>query len=163
MKRIQLVFLALFCAFSVAQAQRVCGSTEHLQNQLQNNPALQLHMEAIEKFTEQYIANNPSQAGERAVITIPVVWHVVWNVNTPSQNISDAQIASQMTVLNESVPTEPIEMRWPDRWASRSEYWRSALQGRHPDRHLPERCSLHSLICPSRTWRRSARRFASRA
>jgi hypothetical protein len=35
------------------------------------------------------------------ILTIPIVVHVVYNVNHPEQNISDAQILSQIPVLNE--------------------------------------------------------------
>jgi Pregnancy-associated plasma protein-A len=38
------------------------------------------------------------QVGERAVVVIPVVVHVVWNMDV--ENISDAQIESQIEVLN---------------------------------------------------------------
>lgn len=40
-------------------------------------------------------------ATPRPVITIPVVVHVVYNVDSAQQNISDAQIFSQMDILNE--------------------------------------------------------------
>ena len=53
-------------------------------------------VENIRLHTEQFIQNGG--ANERTVVTIPVVVHVVYYNST--QNISDAQIASQMTVLN---------------------------------------------------------------
>ena len=50
----------------------------------------------IEQKTQDFIRGNQNQL--RAVITIPVVVHVIYNTTT--QNISDAQIQSQITVLN---------------------------------------------------------------
>lgn len=75
--------------------QRTCGTPE-LVTKLLANPAYKAERDAIENFTANYIANNPKSTN--AVITIPVVVHVVYN--TTAENISDAQINSQMGVLN---------------------------------------------------------------
>jgi Pregnancy-associated plasma protein-A/Secretion system C-terminal sorting domain/Fibronectin type III domain len=53
-------------------------------------------MENIRLQTEQFILNGGAQ--ERTVVTIPVVVHVVYF--NSAQNISDAQIATQIAVLN---------------------------------------------------------------
>ncbi len=45
-----------------------------------------------------------NEVGERAVVVIPVVVHVVWN--TDAENISDEQIESQMEVLNQDYNAE---------------------------------------------------------
>lgn len=90
-----LPFLILI-AFNQTNAQSRCSSTEYLQWQLQQDPTLQQSMQAVEQHTQQY-ATQPAH-GQRAVITIPVVVHVVYNTST--QNISDAQIQSQITQLN---------------------------------------------------------------
>jgi Pregnancy-associated plasma protein-A/Secretion system C-terminal sorting domain/Fibronectin type III domain len=76
-------------------AQRNCAAEQILQQQLINNPALQEQLQRIEQHTHDHVQ---SGVQERVVITIPVVVNVVWN--TASENISDAQIQSQMTVLN---------------------------------------------------------------
>lgn len=86
----------IFIALTQANAQSRCSSNEYLQSQLQQDPTLQQRMQAIEQHTQQY-ATQPT-AGQRAVITIPVVVHVVYN--TTAQNVSDAQIQSQITQLN---------------------------------------------------------------
>jgi hypothetical protein len=54
-------------------------------------------MEEIERHTEDF-NNTPQGIRERVQVTIPVVVNVVWN--TASENISDAQIQSQIAVLN---------------------------------------------------------------
>jgi hypothetical protein len=75
---------------------RNCGAMEVLAQQMQENPNLRISMDAIEQHTNHFIQNNGAQ--DRAVITIPVVVHVVYN--TAAQNVSDAQIQSQLDVLN---------------------------------------------------------------
>ncbi|MDB5253838.1 MAG: C-terminal target protein [Flaviaesturariibacter sp.] len=98
MKRNLLVLAMLLLAF-FANAQRRCASFEHLQQQIARNPALAGQMENIERFT-QVNALSSSAAAMRGtpVYNIPVVVHVLWN--TSAQNISDAQIQSQIDVLN---------------------------------------------------------------
>ncbi len=71
-----------------------------LDRQVKENPIIQKNMEDIERQTEEYLRKYPNGNGQRAVITIPVVVHVVWNASVPAQNISDAQIQSQIDVLN---------------------------------------------------------------
>lgn len=71
---------------------------ENLQLLLQQDEQLAERMEQIEQFTEQWVAAHPQGSGARAVYTIPVVVHVVYNTTT--ENISDAQVQSQIAVLN---------------------------------------------------------------
>lgn len=96
MKKLYISALALFMGVATSlNAQRQCGTMEHLEHQINSNPELVHQMEAVEEHTRQFEQNNN---GERVVVTIPVVFHVVYRNST--QNISDAQIASQLTVLN---------------------------------------------------------------
>lgn len=81
-----------------ASAQRVCASHEVLEQQLLQNPLLREKMEQIEQQTEEFI-NTPQGVRERVQVTIPVVVNVVYN--TTAENISDAQIQSQIDVLNQ--------------------------------------------------------------
>ena len=85
-------------AQNIAQTVRQCGSSELLQMQIARNPTLAAKMEAQENRIQAY-TSNPSLSVRSAEITIPVVVHVVYN--TDRQNISDAQIQSQITVLNQ--------------------------------------------------------------
>jgi hypothetical protein len=77
---------------------RNCGTMEYLEMQKANDPNLAERMERMEEFTQQWIESGGSSFKTSSVITIPVVVHVVYN--TSSQNISDAQIQSQIDVLN---------------------------------------------------------------
>jgi hypothetical protein len=83
----------LLCAWNTS-AQRTCAAEEVLQQQLLNNPALRQEIERIEEHTRKFA----QISHDRAVITIPVVVHVVWY--NSAQNISDAEIQSQIDVLN---------------------------------------------------------------
>lgn len=101
MKFKNITFLALlvsvlFSSFAVAQ-ERNCGSMEYLEYQKDLDPKRAEKLQRIDAFTNRVLANQ-SRAVE-GVITIPTVVHVIYN--TAAQNISDAQIASQMQVLND--------------------------------------------------------------
>jgi hypothetical protein len=95
MKRIITVALGLL-AFSGVQAQRNCAVNSHQHAIESAYPETKANRAAIENHTNAFIANGAKS--DRAVVTIPVVVHVLYN--TAAQNISDAQIASQLAVLN---------------------------------------------------------------
>jgi hypothetical protein len=88
-----------------------CYTMKVLNQQLKDNPSLEKRMYEIEKHTRTLIANkgaaNKGKPGGGdttppipyvGTITIPVYVHVIYA--TLSQNISDSQINSQITVLN---------------------------------------------------------------
>jgi hypothetical protein len=80
--------------------QRQCASYDVLQEQLNADPTLKTRMEAIEAFTKR-IAEDP-QSGRlllSGIIEIPVVFNVLYKTN--AQNVSLAQLQSQIDVLNE--------------------------------------------------------------
>ena len=79
--------------------RRACGSMEALQAQLAADPALAQRMAAIEAQTKQVLANPALHRTTTGTVIIPVVVHVLYN--TAAQNISDAQVQSQIAVLNE--------------------------------------------------------------
>lgn len=96
MQRI-LLFTILMVAFTFSLfAQRNCSAMDVLEVQIQQDPQRLERMEAIESFTQEF-ARRP--ATSRATITIPVVVNVLYNGS--AENISDAQIQSQIDVLNE--------------------------------------------------------------
>lgn len=81
---------------------RQCATMEVLHAQLAADPAQAQRMEAIENQTKRFLASGGAKTSftsTGAVITIPVVVHVLYN--TAVQNISDAQVQSQIAVLNE--------------------------------------------------------------
>lgn len=95
--------------FTFSQSQRSCSTMDLLEIQLQENPALESRMQEIQEFTQRYIqTHNPD--GQRAAIDIPVVVHVVYR--TSSENVSLAQIQSQLAVLNADFGTKGLS--WPE-------------------------------------------------
>lgn len=95
MKTLLISCSILFSSF--IYAQRNCGTMDVYASELQNNPGLASKRENIEGQIRQWIATQSNSS--RSVITIPVVVHVIYN--TSEQNISDAQVQSQIDVLNE--------------------------------------------------------------
>lgn len=85
---------------STPVSQRNCSSYEVLQDQLKADPGLAQRMSEIEEFTNRVLAN-PAQYRLLAdgTIEIPVVFNVLWR--TAAQNVSQAQLQSQIDVLNE--------------------------------------------------------------
>jgi len=71
---------------------------ENHERLIQENPSYLNNLNQIEQFTQHVISNGTVDA-QKAVITIPVVVHVLYN--TTAQNISDAQIQSQINILNQ--------------------------------------------------------------
>ena len=82
----------------LGNAQRNCGTMENHQQLLQQDPAMQSRMNQIEAQTRDYDRQHRHDKVTGIVYTIPVVVHVVYNGST--QNISDAQVQSQLDVLN---------------------------------------------------------------
>ncbi|MBD2714196.1 T9SS type A sorting domain-containing protein [Microvirga sp. STR05] len=82
-----------------AVAQRQCASMDVLERQLATDPNMAQRLQSIESQTRQFEANPTAQRGTALLGTIPVVVHVLYS--NANENISDAQIASQIAVLNE--------------------------------------------------------------
>ena len=95
MKKIYLILAVLLASVGLSNAQRACGTMEHHAMMIAQDPSFQNNLENIEEHTRQTIQNN----GARIVVTIPVVFHVVYN--TTAQNISDALINAQLSQLNQ--------------------------------------------------------------
>ena len=74
-----------------------CGSNEAIRQQVINDPAYGKKVEEVLKNKGNYSREN--KRGGPTSITIPVVVHVLYN--SAGQNISDAQVQSQIDVLNE--------------------------------------------------------------
>jgi len=80
-----------------ATARRHCASQEVLEEQLAADPTLAIRMNKIEAFTQKNVSN-PNFKLVNGKIVIPVVVNVLYR--TATENISDAQIQSQIDVLN---------------------------------------------------------------
>jgi PKD repeat protein len=73
-----------------------CGTMDIYNKIIKENPDFKRRQQEIEIFTKNYIKN--LKPGLRTVVKVPVVVHVVYK--TPEQNISNAEIQSQIDVLN---------------------------------------------------------------
>lgn len=86
--------ILLFFTLNLAAQQR-CSSDEFLLRYLESHPEEMQKIQDARKAAINSAVNKEAQA----VIDVPIVVHVVYN--TSRQNISDAQIFSQLKVLNE--------------------------------------------------------------
>ncbi|WP_269684440.1 zinc metalloprotease [Flavobacterium lacustre] len=109
MKKIILSTLAVMLLFSCqneetqatdlvtnAITQRSCASQEVLEAQLKADPTLAIRMNQIEAFTQKSMTNGRLVNGK---VEIPVIVNVLYR--TAAENISDAQIQTQIDVLNQ--------------------------------------------------------------
>ena len=81
-----------------AEGLRQCASPEVLDRQLREDPSLAARMNDIENFTARFQQDPSLNRLVNGVIEIPVVVNVLYR--TSAQNISTAQINSQITILN---------------------------------------------------------------
>lgn len=106
MKKICLSLAAMLMLFSCQEDEKTtnsearvskksCASHEVFERQLKENPELAIKMNQIEAFTENAMMNGRLVNGK---IEIPVVFNVLYR--TAAENISDAQLQSQLDVLN---------------------------------------------------------------
>jgi hypothetical protein len=130
-----LAMLSLASTLSFAQTQHRCGTLEHNEYLKQNRPgyakALEKSQSTIEQWLQTHQQFNPKS---NTIDTIPVVVHVVYANAT--QNISDAQVKSQIRILNEDFGRlNPDSSNTPAVWqplAGRLPY-RFVLARRKPD------------------------------
>ena len=104
MRKTLLALIAIIFSF-IANSQNAdrCGSNEAIKQQMIADPIYAKKVEALLKNKGNYSRSNTrsdkkGKPPTPATITIPVVVHVVYN--TAAQNISDAQVQSQIDVLN---------------------------------------------------------------
>ncbi|HAE14194.1 MAG TPA: hypothetical protein DCG24_08165, partial [Bacteroidetes bacterium] len=102
MKRTVLLLLSVIITSGLyAQSAEQCGTPDVDHRLQEENAGYTARRAYVEDFTQKYI-NKHLASGTRAdVITIPVVVHVVYENDL--ENISDAQVLSQIDVLNEDL------------------------------------------------------------
>ncbi len=96
-RRLTFACIAVAMISVAATAQRNCGSMDVLELQLEEDPKRAFMMDQIE--THLLNIENTGVREVNGVVNIPVVVHVIYNNST--ENISDAQVLSQINVLNE--------------------------------------------------------------
>ena len=83
----------------MSEQRRSCGAMIHHEILMETDPNYREQRLSIEMASREYETDPTRARAVFPVITIPVVVHVVYN--TAAQNISDAQIESQIRILNE--------------------------------------------------------------
>jgi hypothetical protein len=95
MKAGLILTLVLLLITGPLAAQRNCASAAYEKQVLLNNPSLAAKIAAIGSARQP----NTVQRGEATIIRIPVVVHILYHF--PEEKISDAQVQSQLEVLNQ--------------------------------------------------------------
>ncbi|MBI5220184.1 MAG: PKD domain-containing protein [Bacteroidia bacterium] len=109
MRIILLFFVLLFVSIETYFGQvinnatktpkRKCGTMEYMAQLESADPNISINRQMLEEFTQNWIANNPNySSSSKAVITVPVVVHVVYKL--AAENITDARVQEQINVLN---------------------------------------------------------------
>jgi len=106
MKNLFFALIFLFPLISIAQVdvnvegipeKRNCSTMEVFDRLNSEDPGYKQRLDAIEVQIQDYIKNHPQT--DNLVINIPVVVHVVYKTST--ENISTAQVQSQINILNQ--------------------------------------------------------------
>lgn len=94
-----LLFLGLASSFQLNAQSEKCATMQLYNQLISSDPATLVRRQLLESEIQNRIAVEGSEKKTRSIITIPVVVHVVYN--TAAENVSTAQINSQIAVLNE--------------------------------------------------------------
>src|SRR4051812_14122301 len=79
--------------------RRQCGAMQEYELLLESHPAFRRNQQRAEDFTARAITSGQAERVTRKLVTIRTVVHVVHKRDR--ENISDAQVKSQIKVLND--------------------------------------------------------------
>jgi len=103
MKYLSLLFACLISIISIkAEKIEPCGTMYNLEERIKEDPTIENELIQLEEFIKARTQNarfEKRKTGPQEVITIPVVFHVVYAIN--SENVPDNRLLSQLTVLND--------------------------------------------------------------
>lgn len=117
MKKLYLLFaLSMIMGTAMAQPKFIrCYSDEHLKDQVKQNPERGKSLDVLDARVDEMVTNkkttkngNSSGISRSNTVYIPVVVNVVYH--TAAENISDAQVQSQIDVLNKDFTATNIEI-----------------------------------------------------
>ena len=98
------VFLSFTCwSQRISDPTEKCATVFSHEQRVKNNASLTQQRKNAEEKSKQWLNDNPgfTKNQRNGVLTIPVVFHVVYNENdSVNQNIPDSLILSQLDVLN---------------------------------------------------------------
>ncbi len=98
------IIILLLAFFGVFSQQKVCSTDKHQEALKIKYPKLSSYEELANKKVSELVKGQKTSG---QTIHIPVVFHVLYN--TDEQNISDADLISQIKVLNEDFNAENID------------------------------------------------------
>lgn len=99
MKKVLLLVSVLWLSLGSVYAQvDRCGTMANHAQLLQEDPSYGERRDAIEQMIQKRMANDKSWRTS-GVITIPVVFHILYSTNNATQNITLARIQAQLDVL----------------------------------------------------------------
>lgn len=99
MKKI-LLLIGIACTLNFTSEAQVakCATFENFEQELINNPQIKINMDALGKFTEEWIKNQSVNRTSNQVYIIPLVFHILHNYGP--ENITDAQVIRAVEILN---------------------------------------------------------------
>ena len=100
MKRLLALLLVVALSYPLIAQHNRCATMEYHYKQIQDDPEYAQRLSNIEKEITRAV-NNYGFKNSSPTVTIPVVFHILYNVNNSSQNISTARIYEQINVLND--------------------------------------------------------------
>lgn len=98
MKKTLLLAAFAFGFMGHSYAQRGCSTMDNLDRLVEQDPRLVQKMDNLEQQTQRILREQKGFT-QKSTITIPVVFHVLYN--NSAENISDARVMSQLQVLQE--------------------------------------------------------------
>jgi hypothetical protein len=111
-----LVFAVLIMATLQGVAQRACLTQAYAEQQQALHPSYGASRAAVEAFIKQQVAQAITfKTAAKEILRIPVVVHIIYN--NSSQNITDAQVVSQIAALNRDFRRQNADtVNTPDRF-----------------------------------------------
>ncbi len=99
----------------MAVKRRQCAAMEEYERLLEEQPSFRTNQQRAEEFTARAVTSGEADRVARKLITIPMVVHVLYN--KPAENITKAQVQSQIDVLNQDFrATNADAANVPDPW-----------------------------------------------
>ena len=93
---------------SAQPAHAQCGYTQHMQERWNKDPEARAdHALLMERIRQQA---SVSQHMQKTTFTVPVVFHIIHQYGT--ENIRDAQVYDQLTILNADFRRQNADFTW---------------------------------------------------
>lgn len=92
------VFLITMLSMPLSVFGQKCQTSHKRAARIAEHPEIATEMNRINQFTAEWIETQQASADLRDIVTVPIVVHIVWLES--SENISEAQVMSQLEVLN---------------------------------------------------------------